>query len=166
MGEFIINEGNTMESNQVAVSRKQIGGEAPMVVSEVTDDCIYTGLFGSLDSARMAVVTDKLTALAESSQISMVIIDLGNVDAIDSAVSAELVRLGETLSMVGVSPLFCGIKGVLARTMVAAGVNLGKYKISRDFKSALKMSFKMSGYSLVKLSGEKAEAISNSDSNT
>ena len=137
-----------MTTDDVAVSRKQIGGEVPMVVAEATDDCIYTGLFGSLDSARMAVVTEKLTALCESSRISLVVIDLGNVDAIDSAVSAELVRLADVLVMVGVEPIFCGIKGVLARTMVTAG--MGKYTIQRDLKSALKYSFKQSGYTLSK----------------
>ena len=139
-----------MTTDDVAVSRKQIGGEVPMVVAEATDDCIYTGLFGSLDSARMAVVTEKLTALCESSRISLVVIDLGNVDAIDSAVSAELVRLADVLVMVGVEPIFCGIKGVLARTMVTAGINMGKYTIQRDLKSALKYSFKQSGYTLSK----------------
>lgn len=48
-----------MAPENVAVSRKQIGGEVPMVVAEVTNECIYTGLFGSLDSARMSVVTDQ-----------------------------------------------------------------------------------------------------------
>jgi rsbT co-antagonist protein RsbR len=154
---------NPMASDQVAVSRKQIGGEAPMVVSKVTEDCLYTGLFGSLDSARMAVVTNKLTSLAEAAQISMVIIDLGNVDTIDSAVSSELVRLGDTLAMVGVAPIYCGIKGVLARTMVSAGVNLGQYIVSRDFKSALSMSYQRTGYRLIKLSDTEAKTVLASD---
>lgn len=140
-----------MESNTVAVSRKQLDGEVSMVVSEITDECIYTGLFGSLDSARMSVVTEKLVKLAEISGITNVIIDLGNVDAIDSAVSAELVRLGNILLMVGVEPIYCGIRGLLARTMVSAGVTLGKYKVTRDLKSALQVSFAQTGYKLIKV---------------
>jgi len=140
-----------MESNTVAVSRKQIGAEVPMVASEITDDCIYTGLFGSLDSARMAVVTDKVTMLCETTQISNVIIDLANVDAIDSAVSLELMRLGDTLTMVGVTPIYCGIKGVLARTMISAGVNIEKYEICRDLKTALLLTLKKTGYKLIKI---------------
>lgn len=86
------------------------------------------------------------------------IIDLGNIDAIDSAVSAELIRLGDTLVMIGVSPIFCGIKGLLARTMVSAGVDLGRYAVSRNFKSALKVSFIKSGFKLSKLPDTNSKA--------
>ena len=54
-----------MDSNDVAVSRKQIGGEVPLIATEITDQCIYTGLFGSIDSARMAAITEKMISLAE-----------------------------------------------------------------------------------------------------
>jgi len=138
-----------MRSDKVAMSRKQIGGEVPMVVNEITEDCLYTGLFGSLDSARMAIISDRLTELADEKQISLVIVDLGNVEAIDSSVAGHLVRLGNVLKLVGVNPIFCGITGALARTMVTAGVNLGDYTTVRDLKSALKVSFEMSGYQLL-----------------
>lgn len=38
---------------KVAISRKKLGGDVPMVVREITDRCLYTGFFGTLDSARM-----------------------------------------------------------------------------------------------------------------
>ena len=139
-----------MASTKVAMSRKQIGGEVPMVANEITDDCIYTGLFGSLDSARMAIVSDKLMELANGKQISLVIVDLGNVEAIDSSVAGHLVRLGNTLKLVGVKPIFCGITAELAKTMVTAGVNMGDYITVRDLKSALKVSLELSGYQLIK----------------
>jgi len=139
-----------MTSNKVAISRKQISGEVPMVANEITDDCIYTGLFGSLDSARMAIIADKLVLIASDKQISLVIVDLGNVEAIDSSVAGHLVRLGDTLKLVGVQPVFCGITGELAKTMVTAGVNMGNYITARDLKSALKISFSISGYTLSK----------------
>lgn len=31
---------------KVAISRKKIGGEVPIVVSEITDKCLYSGFFG------------------------------------------------------------------------------------------------------------------------
>jgi len=37
-----------MNDNEVAISRKQISGEVPMVANVITDSCVYTGLFGSL----------------------------------------------------------------------------------------------------------------------
>jgi len=84
-----------MAPQKVALSRKQIGGEVPMVATEITDTCIYSGLFGSLDSSRMAIIINKVTTLANARQISLVIVDLGNVEAIDSSVAGHLVKLGD-----------------------------------------------------------------------
>ena len=66
--------------SKVAISRKKIGGEVPMVVSEITDRCLYSGFFGTMDSSRMKIITDKLlgllaaTGLKRSSLISATLI--------------------------------------------------------------------------------------------
>jgi len=133
-----------MTAQKVALSRKQIGGEIPMVANEITENCIYSGLFGVLDSSRMALVIDKITGLAHSKQINFVIIDLGNVEAIDSSVAGHLIKLGNILTLVGVVPIFCGISAELAKTMVTAGVNLGAYITVRDLKAALIKSYELS----------------------
>jgi anti-anti-sigma regulatory factor len=140
-----------MTSQKVALSRKQIGEEIPMVATEITDDCIYSGLFGVLDSSRMAMIIDKITLLANSKEISLTIIDLGNVEAIDSSVAGHLVKLGNILKLLGVSPIFCGISSELAKTMVTAGVDLGAFPTVRDLKEALQTSFRMSNKKLINL---------------
>lgn len=140
-----------MSPQKVALSRKQIGGEVPMVATEITEECIYSGLFGSLDSSRMAIIIDKITTLANNSQTSLVIIDLGNVEAIDSSVAGHLVKLGNILKLVGVIPIFCGISSELAKTMVSAGVNLGDYLTMRDLKSALTKSLLLTNKKIVTL---------------
>ncbi|KGJ94967.1 STAS domain-containing protein [Colwellia psychrerythraea] len=138
-----------MAPQKVALSRKQIGGEVPMVATEITDTCIYSGLFGSLDSSRMAIIIDKVTTIASARQISLVIVDLGNVEAIDSSVAGHLVKLGDVLRLVGVIPIFCGISSELAKTMISAGVNLGRYITCRDLKSALIKSLELSNQKIV-----------------
>ena len=140
-----------MSPTDVAMSRRQVGAEVPMVASEITDDCIYTGLFGSIDSARMNSITESLIRLADERQVQTAIIDLSNVEAIDSSVAAYMVKLGKTLELVGVMPIFCGISGPLASTMVAAGLDLGSFKAVRDLKAALQYSFEATGYRLVKM---------------
>lgn len=143
-----------MTSQKVALSRKQIGSEVPMLANEITEHCIYSGLFGSLDSARMAAITEKITTLSNSKQISLVIIDLGNVEAIDSSVAGYLVKLGDILKFVGVTPIFCGISAELAKTMVTASVDLGAHITERNLKSALKKVFKLSDQRVVNITTE------------
>jgi len=141
-----------MSIEKVAVSRKQIGGEVPMVVSEIIEDVLYTGLFGSIDSARMAQITDLTTQKCNELQSKIVIVDLMNVDAIDSAVSAHLISLSKVLTLVGVDIIFCGINGSLARTMVAAEVQFVGLKIVRDLKEAVSQAHALTGYQVVKIS--------------
>ena len=144
-----------MENQKVAISRKKIGGEIPIVVNELTDKCLYTGFFGTLDSSRMKSITDKVLEMLTATGIEMVVIDLGNVDIIDSAVASHLVRLGETLTLIGVETIFCGILTPVAQVMVTTGIEMKGYKISRDLKSAIKLVFEIQGIELVKIEPAK-----------
>jgi len=146
-----------MASEKMAISRKQISSEVPMVTSEITDNCIYTGLFGTLDSARMNLIGNKITSLCEEKEINVAIIDLANVDAIDTAVAGYLNNLVNTLKFVGVESIVCGISSNLANTMVAAGVTLDTAKITRNLKDALKISFNLTGYQLTKLTEQQQQ---------
>jgi len=139
-----------MAIDKVAISRKQIEVETPLITTEIAEQCLYSGFFGSLDSARIAEVSDKITQECESKDVEFVIIDLGNVSAIDSAVATHLIQLGSVLRLIGVKPIFCGIHGVLARTMVASGISMGDMRTVTNLKNALQMCYELSGMQLVK----------------
>ncbi len=139
----------------VAFSRKKIGGEVPLVVNEVTEGCLYSGFFGTLDSARMKSITDKILGLAGSTGIEIIIIDLANIDVIDSAVTAHLARLGDTLTLVGVKVIYCGIMPFVAQTMITSGVDLKGFTTSRDLKAAIREVFRFQGYDLVRMAPDR-----------
>ncbi len=140
-----------MNAEKMALSKKHISSEVAMVTNEITEDCIYTGLFGTIDSARINTIATKLTELCESKESSVAIIDLGNVDAIDTAVAGYLNDLGRILKFVGVTPVICGITGELSRTTVKAGVDLDDFIIVRNLKEALKKSYELTGYKVTKI---------------
>ena len=123
--------------SRVAFSHKHVSFQAPMVVNEIVDDCLYTGLFGSLDSARMKAVTDRILETVGSTNSDRVIIDLANIEVIDTMVANHLFRLGKTLGLTGTSAVFCGIKPVVAQTMVNTGVDVSGVKIVRNLKQAV-----------------------------
>lgn len=143
-----------MSGQNVAISRKHVIGEVPMIVCEITDSCLYTGFFGSIDSGRMAQITDSLTRRCEKEKAEIVIVDLANIDAIDTAVATHLVRLGKVLEIIGVKIVFCGVRGNIARTMVTAGVEFDIFKITRDLKSALRFCYEFMGLELVKIESQ------------
>ncbi len=134
---------------KVAISRSKIGGEVPIVVNKITEKCLYTGFFGILDSARMKAITDRILEMLSATGIEIIIVDLGNVDIIDSAVASHLVRLGETCALIGVETIFCGIMPPVAQIMVTAGIEVKGFRISRDLKSAIKLVYEIQGLKLV-----------------
>jgi len=69
---------------------------------------------------------------------------------LDSAVATHLIQLGSVLRLIGVKPIFCGIHGVLARTMVASGISMGDMRTVTNLKNALQMCYELSGMQLVK----------------
>lgn len=134
---------------KVAMSRKHLGGEAPMVVGKIAPLTVYSGLFGSLDSARMERITDQITDYCNEQRARFAIVDLGNVDAIDSAVAQHIIGLAKAARLSGVEMLFCGIKGRVARVMVGAGLDIGLFETLADLQVALERVYEKIGYRLV-----------------
>jgi len=140
-----------MTEEKMALSKKHISTEVAMVTNELTEQTIYTGLFGTIDSARINTIATKITSLCESKESSVAIIDLGNVTAIDTAVAGYINDLGRILKFVGVTPIICGISGELSRTTVKAGVDLDGFIIVRNLKEALAKSYEITGHKVVKI---------------
>lgn len=140
-----------LTQDKVAISRRKLGGEAPIVVNEITDGCLYSGMFGTMDSARIKSVVDLVITVSSNSDTDIIIIDLSNVDIIDSAIAVQLVRINKTLHMVGMQVIFCGIKPIVAQSMVNAGVDIGIIDVVKNVKAALKEVYKRRGLKLVKI---------------
>lgn len=143
-----------MESNEsanVAMNEVRIGIDAPIVVSQISDNCLYSGFFGRLDSERIKVVTDRILESVEMTGNEMIIVDLSNVEIIDSAIAAHLIQIGITLKLTGVDVIFCGIKGIVAQTMAIVGIEFDKFMIAKDLKRALSIVYEKNGLKLVKI---------------
>jgi|ERR1051326_1106379 rsbT co-antagonist protein RsbR len=138
------------EKSKVAISRSKIGGEIPMVVSEIVDGVLYSGFFGTLDSARIRTITERILDLVVGAKASYLILDLGNVETIDSAVAAHLTKIVDSIRAVGSEVVFCGIPPVIAQTLVELGVNINLLVTKRDLKSALDHVYEKMGLALVK----------------
>lgn len=146
-------ENNKNTTNQeVAISRRVLGGEAPIVINEITDRCLYSGFFGTLDSVRMKKVNDEIMAVANRNDHDMMIIDLSNVEVIDSAVAANLKKLNKLLQLIGVEVIFCGFKPVVASSMISAGVELENIHVEKNLKRSIKTVYKRQGLQLVPIS--------------
>lgn len=135
-------------ANGVAFSGRRGSVQAPMVVSEIADGCLYSGFFGRLDSARMKHVVDRILEAIEQSACEVIIIDLASIDIIDSLVASQLLKVGDTLQLIGVRAIYCGISPVVAQTMAGTGVSFDRFVVARNLKGALRIALGIEGVSL------------------
>jgi len=141
---------NLNENSKVAISRRIIGGDTPIVINEISDRCLFTSFYGTLDSVRMKKVIDSMLEVVNRNDNDMIIIDLSNIEIIDSSIAAHLKKLNKLLQLLGMEVVFCGIKPVVASSMVSAGVELDNITVEKNLKRALILVYRKQGVSLVK----------------
>ncbi len=138
------------EDQKVSISRRVLGGDTPIVINEITDRCLFSSFYGTLDSVRIKKVIDALLEVVNRNENDLIIVDLSNVDIIDSSIAAHLKSLNKLLQLIGMDVIFCGIKPVVANSMVSAGVELENINVQKNLKRALKYVYSIQGLSLVK----------------
>lgn len=134
---------------KVAMNEKELAIEAPLVVSRIFKNCLYSGFFGQLDSARIKVITDKMLKSIELYNSEYMIIDLSNVDLIDTAIAGHLIKISVALRLSGVKVILCGIKGYVAQTMSVIDIRLDVIEVVKDVEKALQFVYTASGYELI-----------------
>ncbi|MEM1122510.1 MAG: STAS domain-containing protein [Bacteroidota bacterium] len=102
-----------------------------------------------MDSSRMKRVIDGILHTVNNSDNDIIIIDLSNLEVIDSAIAGHLVKLNKTLQLVGMDTVFCGIKPIVAQSMVSAGVVLENIFVAKNLKRALIEVYRRQGLQLV-----------------
>jgi len=135
----------------LAISRKKLLGETPIIVNELVKGCLYSGFFGILDSARMKGVIDNILAIVNDSDYEYLIVDLSNVDIIDSAIAGGLIKMTRTLQMLGLDVVYCGIKPIVAQSMISAGIEIGNNIIVKNMRLALIEVLKRKGLKIVSI---------------
>lgn len=144
----------TKTTQKVAISRRKIIGDAPIVINEIAAGCLYSGFFGTLDSSRIKKTTDAILEIVSRSENSLLIIDLSNVEVIDSAIAGHMLKLNKTLQLVGVEVIFCGIKPIVAQSIVSAGVILDNITVLKNVRLALLEVYRRQGLQLVRIDKE------------
>ena len=73
---------------------------------------------------------------------------------IDSAIAGHMLKLNKTLQLVGVEVIFCGIKPIVAQSIVSAGVVLDNITVLKNLKLALLEIYKRQGLKLVQIESD------------
>lgn len=87
----------------------------------------------------------------EDAQSDYMVIDLANVDAIDSAVAQNIVSLSQSLKLMGVSSVICGVRGDLARVLALTKVSFGDVRIFSNLKTSITHILEMQGKEITQI---------------
>jgi rsbT co-antagonist protein RsbR len=126
----------TIESQQRAIHEMS----APVI--NVWDNVLTVPLIGVMDSQRANELIDRLLAAAARSGTRYVILDLTGVDALDTAIAGHILRLLQSLRLLGVEGLVTGISPLVAQTMVGLGVELEDIRTFRSLRESLRYCMK------------------------
>jgi rsbT co-antagonist protein RsbR len=122
----------TIENQQRAIHELS----APVI--NVWDKVLTVPLIGMMDTQRANELIERLLAAASHSDTRYVILDLTGVDALDTSIAGHLLRLLQSLRLLGVEGLVTGISPRVAQTMVGLGVDMDDVQTFRSLRESLR----------------------------
>jgi rsbT co-antagonist protein RsbR len=126
----------TIENQQRAIHELS----APVI--NVWDNVLTVPLVGMMDAQRANELIERLLTAAGRSNTRYVILDLTGVDSLDTAIAGHLLRLVQSLRLLGVEGLVTGISPRVAQTMVGLGVDMEDVRTFRSLRESLRYCMK------------------------
>ncbi|MDI1429421.1 STAS domain-containing protein [Polyangium sorediatum] len=95
-------------------------------------------LVGALDAARAAHLTPLLLQAVVENQSRVVLLDVTGLPAVGAEAAEHLMGAARGVELLGATPILVGVRPHMARTMVEAGVDLGRLRSRADLASGLR----------------------------
>lgn len=108
---------------------------APVV--PVSDQIAILPLVGSIEIDRARYILEKTLLSANQLKIKVLIVDLSGVVRVDSMVAEQIIKIIQSLKLVGVRSILTGIRPEIARTLAEIGVDLRGLEIGGSLKRVL-----------------------------
>ncbi|MBD3581873.1 STAS domain-containing protein [Flavobacterium selenitireducens] len=124
-------------------------------VIRVWDGVLALPIIGTLDSSRTQVVMESLLQQIVESESSIAILDISGVPAVDTLVAQHLIKTVSATRLMGAECIISGIRPEIAQTIVHLGIDLSGIITKATLASALRTSFDMLRYDVVKKSERK-----------
>ncbi|KGP74282.1 STAS domain-containing protein [Pontibacillus yanchengensis] len=107
---------------------------APIV--PLLDDMAVMPLVGDIDTYRAQVILDTVLNKSTQWKIGTLFIDLSGVTVVDTQVAQEIIKITNSLILLGVKPILTGIRPEIAHTMVQLGITM-EVKTKATLKQAI-----------------------------
>ncbi|HEU4410471.1 MAG TPA: PAS domain-containing protein [Polyangiaceae bacterium] len=104
---------------------------------EVWDGVLMVPVLGTLDPARAQEMTQSLLGAVSRTGCHDVIIDLTGVTSIDGATADHVIRIVDSIRLLGARGIVVGIRPQVARAIVSSGVDLSRVTTLGNLRDAL-----------------------------
>jgi rsbT co-antagonist protein RsbR len=130
---------NTQQEAQLSQQRQLLDLVATLETqaSPLAEGVLFAPIVGHLDARRAEAITSRLLAEASAQRTQLVILDIGGVSTIDTAVARELLNTTRALRLLGCAVTLSGISSEVAVTLVGLGIGLENVATARSPREAL-----------------------------
>ncbi|OMF60118.1 hypothetical protein BK139_11400 [Paenibacillus sp. FSL R5-0490] len=117
--------------------------ELSIPVIKITSKIGILPLIGDIDTQRAQELMEK--ALTKSNEFSLehIIIDLSGVPVVDTMVADRIIRVVESLTLLGVKATLTGIRPEIAQTLTHLGINISHIDVATSLQKALQSLLKI-----------------------
>ncbi len=106
-------------------------------------------LVGTIDAGRAQAILTVLLGVVSKHHARVVLIDISGVPVVDAEAARYLCRTAQALGLLGAAAVLVGTSAEVARTMVAADIDLGKLETLADLESGLQHALEIVGQKIV-----------------
>lgn len=130
----------TSYQRNLATARKEfLELSAPVV--PISDSVAILPLVGSIEIDRARYILERTLLSASELKISTLIVDLSGVVRVDTMVAEQIIKIIQSLALIGVEAVLTGVRPETAQSMTALGVDVGALNIGGSLKRALEKMY-------------------------
>jgi methyl-accepting chemotaxis protein len=109
-------------------------------VTKIWDGVLFAGIVGIVDSKRAVDIMNKALSSIADSQANTLLLDIGGVAIVDTAVANHLIKIAKAAVLMGCKTIISGISPAIAQTIAELGIDLGAIQTTSTIESALRDS--------------------------
>jgi rsbT co-antagonist protein RsbR len=106
-------------------------------VVSLTDEVAVLPLVGDLDTYRARLLMETSLKQCIKLKNTHLVIDLSGVPIVDTMVAGELFQINKALNLIGVKPIFTGIRPDIAQAVISLGIDFSDITVLGNLKMAL-----------------------------
>jgi methyl-accepting chemotaxis protein len=114
-------------------------------VTKIWDGVLFAPIVGIVDSKRSVDIMDKALNSIADTRASTLLLDIGGVAVVDTAVANHLIKIARAAVLMGCKTIISGISPAIAQTIAELGIDMGTIQTTSTIESALRDAITRTG---------------------